>query len=499
MSDAYSAFSSPDPYASFSSPAASGPRSVVDKLLNGGKTFIPHLVQAWHDATVTAPDALVDIATDPQARAKAALALKQQFQDAKDTVGGYVQQVRDLSSPDSRGSAPSASPQQVAKALQMERDVTQKFGVNPTPQRISKALSGDVGQPNTNAASTLLNTWDHHPLSVAALAAPLTGKAIGAAGDLAGAAGDLAGATGLSDAVAPAGQKMAEMLGNAPAAAANVLDAGATPAAQQVVAPVRQRLAELLAQTDEVTSQAEAAKAADVPLRGAMEGAAAGQAAKGIGVSDLPEAKSLVADLQARLKPQGSVVTIPTTGQATAYQKIIDTLSPSAQGQKPSLEMVQNLRRELEAPAYAGQDPSGFAAVSKLDKRNLGKQLAAIEDAYTGGASVPVRENWRNYSVLQDQADAMAKTKDMFTTQAAQLDELPPVAAARKAQTIATGLAKKGLISDSDYRDLMQLSNAATDARGKSLFRKRVAMAIGGGAVGYEATKLGGHALGILP
>lgn len=330
-----------------------------------------------------------------------------------------------------------------------------------------------------------------------AAAAP-AGRLVGAAADAAApyvtpAVQRLAGA--LSKPVAAAGQAVSAV----PQRVASLLDAGATPAAQQVTTPVRQRLADLLAQQQDVTAQAEAAKAADVPLRATMEQAATSQADKGIGVGDVPEAQALVADLKSRLKPTGSVVTVPTTAQAAAYQKIIDALTPTAEGQKPSLEMIQNLRREIESPAYAGSDPSSFAAISKLDKRDLGKQLSGIEDAYTGGASAPVRENWRNYSVLQEQADAMAKTKDMFTTQAAQLDELPPIKAAQRAQTIATGLAKNGLISDADYREIAQLANAATDARGKALFRKRIALAIGGGAVGYEAARLGGHAMGVLP
>ncbi len=181
-------------------------RSVWDKLGHGAATLIPHAVQAWHDATVTAPDALVNLATNPQARAAAEKAIQQQLQNAKDTVGGYVQQVRNLSPQQFRGSAPAATPQQLALARNMESNVTQATGVNPTPQRLSKALGGNLGQPNANLARTALNSWDQHPLGTAMALAPALGKA-------AGVVGDVADATGLTEAIGPAGQKVADALG----------------------------------------------------------------------------------------------------------------------------------------------------------------------------------------------------------------------------------------------------------------------------------------------
>lgn len=294
--------------------------------------------------------------------------------------------------------------------------------------------------------------------------------------------------------------RIGQLLAKMPAKAASVLDAGATPAANAMRSSA---MAKVLA-TRQTLSDAEALaaskKAADVPLRATMEAAAGAQAAKGIGVSDIPEAKNLVNELKYRLKPGGPVVTIPTADQAKAYGSIIDALSPTAQGQKPSLEMVSNLRRQLAETAYGGADPSGYAAIGKVDRRDLVKKLHDIEDAYTGGASAPVRENWKAAMTASEKADELAKMKDTLTAQVAQLDELAPKAAATQAKSIVTSLAKSGLVPEDEFREFLRLANAATDAQGKAAFRKRLAL-YGAGVSGASAVGSGlvGHAAGVLP
>lgn len=462
--------------------------SLLGAIGKGAANLIPHAVQAWHAATVDLPDAAIALATKPDARARLAAALRQGVSDIGDTVGGYTQQVRDLSPAAFQGSAPRMD---TAPAQAMESGVVQKYGVNVSPKRLSQALAGDLGQPNANAYNTAKTALAEHPLAALLAAAPGVGRA-------AGAVGDLAEATGVTQALAPAGQKISDALGNVAPGVSRVLDAGSTDASQAVRSAA---LAKVLAQSkaaDDAASQAASLKAADVPLRSAMEDAAAAQAAKGVGVSDIPQAKALVADLKSKLSPTGSVVTIPTTDQAKAYNTIIEALSPGPNGQKPSLEMVQNMRRQIAQPAYAGADPSGFAAIGKLDRRNLVQQLHDIEDAYTGGAAAPVRENWRAATVASDQADELGKMKTMLTAQAVQLDELPATQAASKAQGIVASLAKKGLVSDTDYRDFMQLANAATTAQGKAAFRKKLALYTGAGLVGAEATHLGSNLAGAV-
>ena len=309
-------------------------------------------------------------------------------------------------------------------------------------------------------------------------------------------AGAVAGRV-LGAAVSKAPQ-VAAAIATTPQAIGNVLDAGSTQAAQNV----RQAaLAKVLSQqqaTAKAAAMATALKANDVPLRATMEGVAQQQAAQGIGVSDVPQAQALVADLKSRLNPQGQVVTVPTADQTKAYQSIINTLSPTSAGQKPSLEMVANLRRQLADAAYGGSDPSGFAAVGKIDRQALVKQLNDIEDAYTSGASAPVRENWRAATVAQEQADEAEKLKNSLAAQAIQMDELPADKAVSRAQTIVTSLKTKGLISDPDYRDFLQLANAASTAQGKAAFRKKLALYVTAGAVGAEAAHVGGNVLGAI-
>lgn len=441
-------------------------------MAEGASKLPGHIVDAWHNATVDLPNTLMD----PARRKTAGQAMGEALGGMVDSAKGYAQQVRDLSPPQYRGSAPTMS---TAPAEAMERGVVNRYGVNVSPKRLGSALAGDFGEPNLNAYRTAKDAIAEHPLSVAALAAPVVGKPL---------------AAGLK-AVAPAVGKL-----NPIPAVARVMDAGATPAAQEVRSAA---LGKVLAQQQAAREAEEAAarlKGADAPLRAKMEGAASEQAAIGVGVSDVPQAQSLVAELSGRLNPNGPVATTPTAGQAAAYKAVMDVLAPS-KGPKPSLEMVQNLRRELAEAAYGGADPRGFGAISKLDKRDLVQRLHEIEDAYTGGASTPVRENWSAAMTAQEQADEMAKLKNKLATDAAQLDTLPPAEAVTRAKSIVASLSKKGLVPDAEYREFLELANAATNARGKSAFRKQLALWAGAGAVGISATGAGiaGHVTGILP
>jgi hypothetical protein len=274
---------------------------------------------------------------------------------------------------------------------------------------------------------------------------------------------------------------------------ASVLDAGATPAAENVRSAA---LAKVLAQQEsgaQAAAKAEAGKAASNEARAAMDAVVAKKAEQGIAPSDTPEAQQLVATLRAKQNPNGPVATIPTADQSKVYQQIIDTLSPDS-GPKPSLETIQNLRRQIAKPAFQGE-VSGAAAIDKLERRDLVKALNSVEDAYTGGTSVPVRENWAQALEWTKRAKAIDKLAPDLQAAAAKLEMLSPKDSAATARQIVDKLAKKGLVQDQEYRDFLQLADAATTAQGKAAFRKKIAMY---GAIGLglgEGAKLGLHAL----
>ena len=285
-------------------------------------------------------------------------------------------------------------------------------------------------------------------------------------------------------------------VGSVPARLGSLLDAGSTAASNDVRSAA---LAKVMAQSDaadQAAAQAATLKAADAPLRANMQAAADTQAANGVAISDIPEAKALVQSLQAKVNPPGDIGTILLPDQVKPYQQVIDTLSPQ-NGPRPDLESIQNLRRAIAKPAYTG-DQTGYNAIPKGDRKDLVTALNGVEDAYTGGLQAPVQANYAAAMDAQKQADTLGKMKDTLTAQAVQLDTLPPIAAAQKAQEIVTSLAKKGIVPESDYRDFMQLANAATTAQGKAAFRKKLAIYGVAGLVGAEAAHVGANALGAI-
>ncbi len=288
-------------------------------------------------------------------------------------------------------------------------------------------------------------------------------------------------------------QAMAAALGKPRA----FLDAGATPAAEKVRSAAMGTALNQWKRTAKVADDVARVKAADKPLRATMEARALEQAQRGVGVSDIPEAQSLVANLKGRLNPTGDVVTIPTADQAKVYQAIIDTLTP-VKGQRPSLETVQNLRRQIQEPVKG--DISGFGAVNKIERQKLADELHAVEDAYTGGAAGPVRENYKTIPDAKE-AKRAAKQAEVFKAQAIILDELPPAESVKRAQGIVDGYLKKNLISEAEYKEFTKLANEARTLEGKAAFRKRLAL-WGAAAAGLSATDAatGGHIIGsVLP
>jgi hypothetical protein len=299
-------------------------------------------------------------------------------------------------------------------------------------------------------------------------------------------------------AAALAGVPKAKAFGDVLAKPRALLDAGATPAAEKVRAAAMGKALAQSGKIDSLKAEVLTKKAADKPLRQAMEDAASAKAEQGIGVSDVPEAQALVADLRGRLSPTGTVVTKPTADQAKVYQAVIDTLSPT-KGQKPSLQQVQELRRLIQEPAKG--DLQGFGAVNKIERQNLANELHKVENAYTGGASEPVRANWAS---LPDQKALKKAEKQgvVFKGQAGILDEMDAgPEAVTKAQSIMESYLKRGLITEPEYREFADLAKAATTAAKRSALIKRVAL-LGAGYAGLKATEAttGAHILGgILP
>jgi hypothetical protein len=352
------------------------------------------------------------------------------------------------------------------------------------------------------------------------LATPLPGGAVVRGGKAAIGAVDLAGARKAQGAVG--GAMVAPFK-----AGGRILDAGATPAAQAVVRPVRNKLASLLQERTLAEQSAQTMKGADSPLRKAMNAVSDDLSKRGIGVSDTPEAKAIVLKVQEALNPLGPVVTRASRNQAPAYRDVINVLTPQeievgaemagkpnvlarygkpkgdlpgsvtyVQIQKPSLEGIVNLRRELQESAYRPSNESGYGAIGSQTRKELIEGLKSVEDAYTSGASVPVRDNWKAMLAQQEKADELLLKETKFSTQLTELDtlnDLSPIKASKRARTIATELANNDFITQAEYADLIKLSETAMDARKKSIFRKRVTMALG--ALGASQTPMGSSVL----
>lgn len=461
--------------------------SLLSALGQGAANLIPHSIDASMKL-LGAGDAARQFGENlasPTKREALVAALKQGAQHAGGTIGGYVQQLRDLSPPESQGSAPRMD---TAPAQQAEGSIVNSLGVNVSPARVSQALQGqNLGQPNANAYNTAKTQVAEHPLSVlATVGTPFAGKAVGMGADALEASGLALPKLSVPNAIKGTGQRIA-----------SVLDAGATPAAENVRSAA---LAKILTQqkaASDAATQAEALKAADKPLRSAMEAAAQAQADKGIAISDIPEAKALVASLEKKVNPTGEVGTVLLPDQAKPYQQIIDTLSPQ-NGVRPNLESIQNLRRAIAKPAFTG-DQAGYNAIPKGDRKDLVRSLNALEDAYTGGLQAPVQTNYAKMLDAAQQAKDAEKIAPDLMIAATKLDTLSAKDSITTAQGIVDKLAKKQLIGSDEYAEFRQLAQAATDAQGKAAFRKKLALYGLGTAGVVEGGRLAGHATGILP
>jgi hypothetical protein len=281
---------------------------------------------------------------------------------------------------------------------------------------------------------------------------------------------------------APSGQMVAQSLKSVGPKIGSFFDAGAKTAAENVRASAIAKIMEHQEALANAQKAVETGKLADKTLRPAMEAKAAEKAAQDIGVSDIPEAQQLVADLQSRLNPNSPVATIPNADQIKSYQKVINVLQPS-KGSKPNLETVQNLRREL-ATAYNG-DQTGYAAIPKETRKELVKSLNEIENVYTEGLQAPVQENYTALIAAQKQAKQLEKISPDVIQASIKIGKSSPQDSVKIAQSIVDKMQKRGMIPENEYEDFVALAQNAKDAKGKSAFRKKLLL-FGAGAVGLS-------------
>ena len=396
---------------------------------------------------------------------------------------GGVQQVRNLSPVAQQGTAPAMDTTAIQAA---QEDLYKRRGIDLGPQ-------GRPFNPQNLSADVIA-----HPLSAIV---DVGGAALGGGG-LALRGGKAAlEATDLAAALAAA-RKAPGAVGGVIAvpfkAGGRILDAGATPAAEAVRSSA---LAKALAQKQALQKSKTTVtnlKAADIPLRKKMTDEASAQAAKGIGVSDIPEAQTLVTDLQAKLNPTGTVVTNPSVGQINLYNDIINTLSPTKGKKPPSLEQVQELRRKIAKPAFG--DLEGYGAIDKIERQGLVRALNEVENAYTGGLQAPVQANYTALIAAQKETKRLEKFAPEISQAISKLEKLPPQESIKVAKSIVDKMQKRTLMSKAEYEEFIDLATAATDAKGKSAFRKKLAL-YGAGLIGISATggTIAGQATGILP
>lgn len=165
-------------------------------------------------------------------------------------------------------------------------------------------------------------------------------------------------------------------------------------------------------------------QAADTQYRSAMDAVAADRASSGVGVSDMPTAKALIAKSEALVNPDP--VTAPDVGtnlSASAGGKLhtdlLEALKPkiiplsadeaqqaTAAGVtvqknpdgtlyrtiKPDMATVDNFRRLLGK--LRSGPVEGYGAINSHEANSMYKDVSSVLDEYVGGAQAPVQANW---------------------------------------------------------------------------------------------------------
>jgi hypothetical protein len=173
--------------------------------------------------------------------------------------------------------------------------------------------------------------------------------------------------------------------------------------------------------------------------------------AKGVFISDLPAAKSLLKEAEnvrtanvaaPDLASAGKAPPVPTTGQARAYgmietalkDRVIKLPDGTTQTFKTPLEAVTNLRRWFGDAASFGKPVEGFEGVNSSTFKDMYKRLGDLENQFTNGASKVAKDAY---------AQGLAKVEPyrvglggkMATTQGA--TEIPATAASKVPAAVA--------------------------------------------------------------
>ena len=188
-------------------------------------------------------------------------------------------------------------------------------------------------------------------------------------------------------------------------------------------------------------------RAADDTYRTAMEQVAQEQAAKGIGISDVPAAKALVTNSKALVEPDAA--TRPGVGfepMDTAggklHQMAVDAFSPkqvplsdaeakaaTAAGQtvlkgpngnpyrviKPDLQTADDFRRFLGK--VIGGKIEGYEAINRVQAQKLYSDVSSAIDEYVAGTSAPVQANWRAGKAALEPFEKVKAGKTLVGTQ----------------------------------------------------------------------------------
>ena len=420
-------------------------------------------------SAISAPIGLVNAAMHPTETGQAISGWADQ---AAKIVGGGLQHIRDLSPVENQGTAPSMdtgafdkTASDLHQQYMTEDGLKQTIGDHPLAPALAIAAilhptlkatgAYDAMAPVIDRASAAITT----PLKKAV--APITS----AVAPVVSAGRNLATATSAMRSQTAA--DIAERLGSATDDAANATSTAAAESAKAADAAAQARrvkakeralaarsasLAPATAKPDlaigdpaylsqsgdalrepAVVGQSDlnaSMRAADDKYRAAMQQVADARAKEGVGVSDIPEAKDVIAKSEAVVNPDPA--TRPVVGNVPAasagaklHQELLSVLKPTTQALtaeeakaaiavgkpvnvtpgsrftrasysqtvKPSLQNIDDFRRKVGKVLNGTVE--GYEGINRDTAGGMYQDLSNIIDKYSNGASRQVQDNWR--------------------------------------------------------------------------------------------------------
>lgn len=442
--------------------AGEGSPSLADSLGQGAAHVassianIPHAYMEgarWAGANPNKVKAIGDMA------ANVGGAVVHGTEDLGNALAGYMQQTRELSPGDQRGSAAAMNK---APAEGMERAVWNATGLNLSPESIAAALHGNFGPPNANAWATAKDQIANHPIATAAVLAGPAMKGVQAlapavqatgAGTQIAAALDASPTLNRAKEIINAGKRSTEAVGGVRAdATAQLLaqhqaqEAQAAAAASQAAAARASQatseaaatpsalpigaVTDLASQGDQLRSPIAAAlektdagfQAKDNELRPAVDAAVKAREDSGQSIGDQPDMQALQGELEARLRPPATAPTVTSVPKpdegGNVLQGVLDTLrghqaelSPedAAKAKAAGID-VQEVAGAPNGdlpgqPRYFRQFKPTFEAVNNLGRR-LGEKVYGQEPK--GFEAIGVHEALPIYQRVQKALNAFA-------------------------------------------------------------------------------------------